>query len=646
MTSRILALAWLISLLGGAWSWSAPDYAALAGEVRARLERAEKCYADHDVAAARALVQSAYFEVFENLEGPIRINLSAKKSYELEAAFGEIRRMMGGGALGGEINQKIAWLNSEVAAALPVLLGGHQLVAEAHREGVADLAPAWREGARRMAEEFAAAVEAYQNGGFKEARRLVEKNWFDNFKNSEMEISVRLHRSRAAAADVNQRFSRLVKMAADRQTGITALGYEITRLQEDLAELLPGLPPSRADAQAAADARLAADSQLSADWPGVAQKINAAFDAAIAQYENGDAKNAALAVQDAYFDLFEASGMENKIGARDVAFKTQLESYFTRTVSLMKAGRSAAELRGQAAGLAADLARAAERLGGARGRAGAAGMFVYSLTIILREGLEALLIVAAIAAYLVRSGHADKLKLVRNSVWWALLASVMTAVLFQWLFINSGANREILEGVTMLAAVVVLFGMSCWLLSKVEARRWKAYLDAKLTLSLTTGSLAGLWLASFLAVYREGAETVLFYSALAGDARGGADFAALAAGFGAGAALLAVIYLVMKLTVTRLPLKPFFLVTGAFMLVMSFSFAGKGMRELIEGKVFQPTLVPRAPEFDLLGIYPYVETLAPQLILFAAAVLAWWLTRRNPKAADNEIPTKESNSTT
>ncbi len=139
-------------------------------------------------------------------------------------------------------------------------------------------------------------------------------------------------------------------------------------------------------------------------------------------------------------------------------------------------------------------------------------LLLYSLMIIVREGLEALLIVAAIVAWLVKNDHHDKLPLIRQSVVVALVASVATAVVFQLVFTRSGASRELLEGITMLIAVVMLFFMSYWLLSKVESRRWKARLEGKLTHSLSRGSLVGLWLTSF-AVYREGAETVLFYYA-------------------------------------------------------------------------------------------------------------------------------------
>ena len=265
---------------------------------------------------------------------------------------------------------------------------------------------------------------------------------------------------------------------------------------------------------------------------------------------------------------------------------------------------------------------------GGPGQQSSWSLFIYSLLIILREGLEALLIVAAIVAYLVKNGHRDKLPLIRQSVVVALGASLVTAVLFQMLFANAGASRELLEGVTMLIAVVMLFSMSYWLLSKIEARHWKAYLEGKLSQSLSKGSLIGLWLTSFLAVYREGAETVLFYFALFGDASSSAGIASIFAGFAAGCVLLLAAYLVMRFTVVKLPLKPFFLFTGSFMYLMAFVFAGKGVLELIEGKLFQPTLLPGAPEIGWLGIYPYAETLAPQAALIVAALIALWVMAR------------------
>lgn len=209
-----------------------------------------------------------------------------------------------------------------------------------------------------------------------------------------------------------------------------------------------------------------------------------------------------------------------------------------------------------------------------------------------------------------------------------LLCSVLTAVLFQMLFSNSCASRELLEGFTMLIAMVMLFSIIYWLLSKVEARHWKAYLEGNLSHSLSSGSVIGLWLTSFLAVYREGAETVLFYFALVGDASNVAGHLSILAGFLIGCVILLIAYLVMLFTVVKLPLKPFFMFTGCFIYLIAFVFAAKGVLELIEGKLFEPTLLTWVPEISVLGIYPYVETLIPQVVLVFTALAALWIMRQ------------------
>ena len=107
-----------------------------------------------------------------------------------------------------------------------------------------------------------------------------------------------------------------------------------------------------------------------------------------------------------------------------------------------------------------------------------------------------------------------------------------------------------------------------------------------------------------------------------------ADHMAIGGGFVIGCVVLLAAWLVMRYTVVRLPLKPFFMFTGSFMYLMAFVFAGKGVLELVEGKLFQPTLMNGMPEFGWLGIYPYVETLVPQAVLLLAAVVALWVMRR------------------
>lgn len=581
----------------------------------------------------RREVQMAYFEVFENLEGPIRINISANKSYEMESAFGEIRQMIGDGKPVSEVQSKIAGLKSALREVAPVLDCGHQLVAEQQHTALTrtDIAVYWQDSFRTIDDLLAEAVNAYQAGQYAVASERVKQAHFQGFKNSEMEMSVRQHRSAKDSATINQQFTALTAQP-DR---LNDVAYQVTTLLQDIEDILPGLPTTRdgqpVSAQPSAEDNPAASKETpDADWATVVAGINQSIGDAIARYHSGSAQDAILAVQDAYFDRFEATGMENKIGARDAAFKTQLENHFTRLVSLMKAGQPADKLTAEARALQHDLQDAVTLLGA--GDETQWSLLLYSLMIIVREGLEALLIVAAIVAYLVKNNHRDKLPLIRQSVVVALLASVVTAALFQMLFANSGASRELLEGITMLIAVVMLFFMSYWLLSKVEARRWQAWLEGKLSHSLSRQSLIGLWLTCFLAVYREGAETVLFYAALIGDAQNVADHMAIGAGFAIGCVVLLLAWLVMRYSVVKLPLKPFFMLTGSFMYLMAFVFAGKGVLELVEGKLFQPTLLSGMPEIGWLGIYPYWETLLPQAILLLAAL--WVMQRRGTVAGE------------
>ena len=582
------------------------NYQAWVEDIENRLDKTATLYQQNNVDEARTEVQMAYFEVFENLEGPIRINFSAQKSYQMEATFGEIRKMIGEGRPQAEVQSKIDALKKELQEVLPALGDGHQLNAEGQHATYdnQDIAVHWQQSFKVIDDLLAQAIAAYQNQAFTDAKKLIQQAQYDGFKNSEMEMSIRQNRSASISADINQQFYDLIKLS-EQPGQINAMGYQITTLLQTIEEQLPQLQTTRDSQTASSEAQAVVKNQPDVDWNKIVTDINQRLQQAIQIYQTGETKKAILAVQDTYFDVFEASGMENKIGSRDAEFKSRLEGYFTRLVGLMKANESSDKLHQQTEGLAQELQKATNMLQGESQSDWQ--MFIYSLLIILREGLEALLIVAAIVTYLIKNNHQDKLPVIRQSVYVALVASIVTAVIFQLVFTaNSGENRELLEGFT-----------------KVEAENWKRYLEGKLSTALTTGSLIGLWLTSFLAVYREGAETVLFYYALVSDAKSAVSFFYLFAGFVIGVLALVVCYFIMRYSVVKLPLKPFFMFTGSFMYLMAFVFAGKSVLELIEGKLFEPTLLSGFPEISWLGIYPYVETLTPQIVLLIAAVFAW-----------------------
>lgn len=615
----------LVLLVGGALNVRAggPDYRSLAAEIHRRLQSAGELYRKGDPDAARREVQGAYFEIFENLEGPVRINISAKDSAQMEAAFGEIRRLIGEGRPVEDVSARIHWLDAEIERVVPALESGHRLKGEASHgaDGDGEILPQWQESLKVIDDSLASGVGSYQAGDAAAAKRAVQEAWYAGFKNSELEIAVRRHRSADKAAEINRRFSELLTLIDEKAT-LTEFGYQISSLLGVMGDQLPGLPASLP-----APAAAAPPTPPSADWARVAADIRTAVHQAIDVYEKNDARKAGLAIQDAYFDHFEASGMEARVGLSDPSAKTALEGHFTRLVSLIKAGRPAAEIRAEADLLGDGLDQAAAKLG--QTSKGSLALFVSSLVIILREGVEALLIVAAIIAFLIRNQQADKISLIANAVISALVASALTAGVFRWLMAGSGASRELLEGVTMLLACVLLFSMSYWLLSKAEARHWKAYLEGRLFRSISRGSMLGLWSVAFLAVYREGAETILFYFAMLGDTAGANGSMAILAGFLAGCVLLMGVYAVMRYTVVRLPLRPFFIITGLFLYGMAFVFAGKGVMELIEGGVFTPTMLKGMPEISWLGVFPYMQTLAPQLLLLVAAIFAAWVISRS-----------------
>ncbi|MBR1559718.1 MAG: FTR1 family iron permease [Clostridia bacterium] len=244
--------------------------------------------------------------------------------------------------------------------------------------------------------------------------------------------------------------------------------------------------------------------------------------------------------------------------------------------------------------------------------------FLAAFGIIVREGLEAILVIAAIIAYLTKSGNANSLKNVYMGAVAGVLASFIAAAVLAWAkraFVGAGLAQEVIEGITALIAVCVLFYVSNWMISKAEAASWSRYIDGKVQSSLEQGSAFALAFTAFLSVFREGAEVVLFYQPMLSEGNPGMVWA----GFGVGCVLLVFVYLAITKLSIRLPIKVFFTATSILMAIMCVSFLGSGIKELAEGNVFDLQLrVPGIPENDVVqvfGIYPYLETLVPQLIL-------------------------------
>jgi high-affinity iron transporter len=200
-------------------------------------------------------------------------------------------------------------------------------------------------------------------------------------------------------------------------------------------------------------------------------------------------------VNDAYYGYYEKEGIEKTVMAYISGTRASTVEYqFSVAKKLMTDGASDGEVRASLDLLSKMLHEDADKLDGKEENQDEEetqnpfGVFLMSLVIMLREGSEAILIVAAIAAYLIRSGNGRQTRVVYMSGVAALVASVVAAIAIQVLFEVSGANQEIIEGVAMLLAVVVLFFVSNWMVSKAESEAWKNYIEGKVQTAVETGS--------------------------------------------------------------------------------------------------------------------------------------------------------------
>ena len=380
-------------------------------------------------------------------------------------------------------------------------------------------------------------------------------------------------------------------------------------------------------------------------WYEAATLVKELLDTAYMGYLDKDFEAASDNLNTAYYSVYEESGLSHKIytdlsqGDRQnmeaqfsnlrslvatAAEKYQKNKYRTTTDkaknTVLKLARRIDEQEAEAkAAAAAEAGQTEEAVEEEKPSDPRLLTFLGAFGIIVREGLEAILVIAAIIAYLKKSGNPNKsLKNVYIGAVCGIAASFVAAAVLAWAkraFTSAGMAQEIIEGITALIAVCVLFYVSNWMISKAEAASWSRYIDGRVQSSLEQGSSFALAFTAFLSVFREGAEVVLFYQPMLSEGNPGMVWA----GFGVGCVVLVFVYLAITKLSVRLPLKVFFTATSILMAVMCVSFLGSGIKELAEGNVFDLSLrVPGIPENDVIqvfGIYPYLETLVPQLIL-------------------------------
>src|SRR5947199_2941441 len=224
--------------------------------------------------------------------------------------------------------------------------------------------------------------------------------------------------------------------------------------------------------------------------------------------------------------------------------------------------------------------------------------FIHAAVILLREGLEAMLVIAALAGYLTKAGAGHRIQ----ALYGGALAAVGASIIAAWLFavLNSGQHSDVLEGIIILVAASLMLYVSGWLMVKQDPRGWQDYLAHKADGALARDTVWAVAALAFLAVFREGAETVLFIHALAG-AEGGWN-AALFAGLGAATAGLVVLFYFINLIARKLPLRPLFIITSAFLFVMAIKFIGEAVQEFQEQAIITVTEVKGSAFLSAIGL--------------------------------------------
>ena len=393
------------------------------------------------------------------------------------------------------------------------------------------------------------------------------------------------------------------------------------------------------------------------DWNDAADAIDIVINHAVELYEAGDSDSYEYA-KATYWGYYETTGFERNVmtyisGARVSAVELQFTTFRKAVKKDMGAdvvraeGQKLSEMLHEDALILSPAGTSTDVASGASS-GGAAATFAGSFFIILREGLEAILIVGAIVAYLIKTGNTRGVIPVYIGSGFAIICSFAMAGLLSWLkAINpeTTMSQEIIEGVAALLAVAVLFYVSNWMVSKAESAAWNAYIEGQVAASASRGSMFTLGFTAWLAVFREGAEVILFYQPMLSEQYGNMVWL----GFGLGCVALIGVFLAIRLLSIRLPLKPFFMGTSILMAAMSVCFLGAGIKELMEGGVFDNmafmlaspawlSWIPYNDVLDVLGIYPLVGTIVPQLILLAVTVWTFTVAMKKNKTLAEKQP--------
>ena len=253
--------------------------------------------------------------------------------------------------------------------------------------------------------------------------------------------------------------------------------------------------------------------------------------------------------------------------------------------------------------------------------------FFDAMLILLREGVEALLIVMALVTTLKAAKMKKGLKWVYTGAVMGILASLAIAVLLQFLFpaVSSGSNREIIEGAVGIFAVLMMILVGIWLHSKSSIKKWNDFMESQMKAVTATGSFISMFALSFLAVFREGAETILFYAGIYPRI----DKAGFFLGIGLAFLVLFVLALIMNKASTYFKPHRIFLILTWLIYALAFKMLGVSIHALQLTNILSSHLMNGFPSIDWAGIYPSLEVVTCQLIFVVIVLIITWKNRES-----------------
>jgi len=344
-----------------------------------------------------------------------------------------------------------------------------------------------------------------------------------------------------------------------------------------------------------------------------AQKLQQSSEA----YGQGRVDLALKLALDAYLEGVEP--IEPVLAQRDRGLSVELETQFARYRMDLSNGASVEAVSARNLSLQELMTLAGQTISDSESTSSFA--FVQSLAIILREGMEAALLLAVMVTYLAAAGYRQLQKYVVMGVLAAIVLGILTWWMIQIVLGISPLQQEALEGMTSLLAAAVLFAVSFWAIRQVDIRNWKEYIRQKAEQAMGTGSGLALASVAFLVVYREAVETILFFEALWMRSEGAGG--AIVMGFVLGTlVLLSLVFLMFKVGL-RIPLRPFFAITGVLLGMLAFIFAGYGVRELQTIGWIKETPLEWMVRFSILEVRATLETTALQLGILLSFLMGW-----------------------